>query len=173
MNPIATFEKVSKEQFVNDCMKLNDKIGTLYLNTASETYESIWEEIQLPKRSTTGAAGYDFYAPSLFVIEEEKEIIIPTGIRCKIDPSYVLMLFPRSSYGCKYGMRLANTVGVVDSDYYNADNEGHIMVYVSVKEPLCIHHNDRFVQGIFLPYGIADEDEITNKRSGGFGSTGS
>ena len=130
-------------------------------------------EIALPKRATTGSAGYDFVSPLEVTVEPGETALIPTGIRAEMDPGWVLLLFPRSSLGFKYSLRLANTVGVIDSDYAFAKNEGHIMVKLRnpLSVPVTIGRGDRFCQGIFLPYGTAEEDEVTAGRVGGFGST--
>lgn len=85
----------------------------------------------------------------------------------------MLALFPRSGLGFKHGMRLKNTVGIVDSDYYNASNEGHIMAKIDVDLNFICNEGERFMQGVFIPYGIATNDAPTaNERVGGFGSTG-
>ena len=130
-------------------------------------------EIALPRRATTGSAGYDFVSPVEVTVEPGETALIPTGIRAEMDPGWVLLLFPRSSLGFKYSLRLANTVGVIDSDYAFAKNEGHIMVKLRnpLSVPVTIGRGDRFCQGIFLPYGTAEEDEVTAGRVGGFGST--
>ena len=96
----------------------------------------------------------------------------PTGIRCKMDRGWVLLLTPKSGLGFKYGTRLLNTIGVVDEDYYHSDNEGHIMVGLTVDKPLDIKAGQKIMQGIFLPYGITYGDMTKEKRNGGFGSTG-
>ena len=130
-------------------------------------------EIALPKRATAGSAGYDFVSPVEVTVEPGETALIPTGIRAEMDPGWVLLLFPRSSLGFKYSLRLANTVGVIDSDCAFAKNEGHIMVKLRnpLSVPVTIGRGDRFCQGIFLPYGTAEEDEVTAGRVGGFGST--
>ena len=130
-------------------------------------------EIALPKRATAGSAGYDFVSPVEVTVEPGETALIPTGIRAEMDPGWVLLLFPRSSLGFKYSLRLANTGGVIDSDYAFAKNEGHIMVKLRnpLSVPVTIGRGDRFCQGIFLPYGTAEEDEVTAGRVGGFGST--
>ena len=91
-----------------------------------------------------------------------------------MQPGWVLMLFPRSGLGFKHQVRLANTVGVIDADYFHADNEGHILVMLvnGGDHKVTLHPGERFCQGIFLPYGLAEEEEVTGERSGGFGSTG-
>ena len=131
-------------------------------------------EIPLPKRATAGSAGYDFVSPVEVTVEPGETALIPTGIRAEMDPGWVLLLFPRSSLGFKYSLRLANTVGVIDSDYAFAKNEGHIMVKLRnpLSVPVTIGRGDRFCQGIFLPYGTAEEDGEFALREGGFGSTG-
>lgn len=95
-----------------------------------ETLDSqqLYEDLKLPKRATAGSAGYDFYAPFEFTLKPNETIKIPTGIRCEMNPSWVLMIFPRSGLGFKYRLQLNNTVGVIDSDYYFSDNEGHIFI---------------------------------------------
>ena len=131
-------------------------------------------EIPLPKRATAGSAGYDFVAPAETVIPTGGSALIPTGIRAEMEPGWVLVLFPRSSLGFKTGIRLSNTAGIIDSDYAFAKNEGHIMVKLlnPSDELVVIGRGERFCQGIFLPYGTAEENGDFAERSGGFGSTG-
>lgn len=158
---IARFEKVSKEQFSKDLKDL--------LNMEDNFYD----DIVLPKRATTGSAGYDFTSPIDFTIKPGEMIKIPSGIRCYIEEGYVLNIYPRSSLGFKYQMTLANTTGIIDADYYNALNEGHIIVALVNRgnKDIVIKKGDRFVQGIFLKFYTAIEGEVTNKRQGGFGSS--
>ena len=158
---IARFEKVSKEQFSKDLKDL--------LNMDDNFYD----DIVLPKRATTGSAGYDFTSPIDFVIKPGEMIKIPSGIRCYIEEGYVLNIYPRSSLGFKYQMTLANTTGIIDADYYNALNEGHIIVALVNRgnKDIVIKKGDRVVQGIFLKFYTAEEEEVTNKRQGGFGSS--
>ncbi len=132
-------------------------------------------EIPLPKRATAGSAGYDFISPLEVTVPAGSMALIPTGIRAEMEPGWVLMLFPRSSLGFRHALRLSNTVGVIDSDYAFAKNEGHIMVKLRnpLSGPVVIGRGERFCQGVFLPYGTAEEDENAFEvRSGGFGSTG-
>ena len=168
MQKVAKFEKVSFEQFKEDWLKQQPAY-------TEETIQKIYKNIELPRRATTGSAGYDFFIPTDVAIEAGAEILIPTGIRVKIDPGYVLMLFPRSSLGFKYRLQLDNTVGIIDSDYYNAENEGHIMCKLindsREEKMLEIKAQSGFVQGIFLPFAITDDDEVSEERIGGFGST--
>ena len=164
MKYVAEFEAVSKEQFAKDFVK---NFGG-FDNKASEVYDNV----VIPKRATTGSAGYDFVAPFGFTLDKGDSIVIPTGIRCKIDESWFLQIVPRSGLGFKFHVTLANTVGIIDSDYYNSDNEGHIMVKLIADEPFEIKTGDRFAQGIFMEYGIVVNDEATATRNGGFGSSG-
>ena len=159
---IAEFEKVSKKQFDEDL-----------LNILSIEDESIYDEINIPKRATSGSAGYDFYSPISFTLKPGETIKVPSGIRCRIDDGYVLQIYPRSSLGFKYQLGLLNTVGIIDSDYYNADNEGHIIIGLVNRgnKDIVIEKGDRFVQGIFVKYYLAKEEDISDKRHGGFGST--
>jgi dUTP pyrophosphatase len=158
---IAEFKTVSREQFDADLKELLDMQGDFY------------EGITIPKRATEGSAGYDFCSPVEIELQAGESVRIPTGIRCRIDKDYVLQIYPRSSFGFKYQMYLLNTTGIIDSDYYHADNEGHIIVGIVNRGnmTLKIRQGERFVQGVFLRYYLADEEENTAKRHGGFGST--
>ena len=131
------------------------------------------EEIPLPRRATAGSAGYDFVSPLEVTIPAGGAALIPTGIRAEMEQGWVLMLFPRSSLGFRHAVRLSNTVGIIDSDYAFAKNEGHMMVKLRnpLSDPVTIGRGDRFCQGVFLPYGTAEEDEVLTERTGGFGST--
>ena len=156
---VARFEHVSQAQYARDMQHP----GALAV-----------EDIPLPCRATAGSAGYDFVCPADVVLQPGQQALVPTGIRAFIQPGWVLINCPRSSLGRKHGIRLANTIGVIDSDYYGADNEGHIMVMLvnGGDHEVTIRRGERFCQGIFLPHGLAEEDAVTAQRSGGFGSTG-
>lgn len=158
---IARFEKVSINQYKKDLKEL--------MNIDDDSYNAI----VLPKRATKGSAGYDFTSPISFVLKPGEMIKVPTGIRCYIENEYVLNIFPRSSLGFKYQICLANTVGIIDADYYNALNEGHIIVALVNRgdKEVTINAGDRFVQGIFFKYYTAKEEEVTSVRTGGFGSS--
>lgn len=169
MEPIATFEKVSFDQFKKDCEGCGIGVSAIE-ETALRWY---LDHLKLPSRATEGSAGYDFYMPfDIFSVYSGIQRKIPTGIRCKMNPGWVLMLYPRSGLGFKHGFRLRNTTGIIDSDYYNADNEGHIIACVIADTPIKVFSGDRFMQGVFLPFGTANEEDITQQRTGGFGSTG-
>lgn len=136
--------------------------------------EAVYQSIKLPQRATKSSAGYDFYSPIPFTLKPGETIKIPTGIRCQMQENYVLLLFPRSSLGFKYRLGLDNTVGVIDADYYYALNEGHIFIKItnnSQDKTLEIKAGEAFAQGIFLAYGITIDDNTTDQRVGGFGST--
>lgn len=160
---IAKFEKVSLNQFKRDCT-----LNQLYLG------DVVYEDLKLPERATKGSAGYDFVSPCEFRLRAGNTIIIPTGIRCEMNPDYALFIMPRSGLGFKYQIFLSNTIGLIDSDYYNSDNEGHIMIklFNQGKTELHIKKGEKFCQGVFLPYGITIDDECGGERNGGFGSTG-
>ena len=104
------------------------------------------KDIPMPRRATAGSAGYDFVSPVETVIPAGGSALIPTGIRAEMEPGWVLMLFPRSSLGFKYGVRLSNTAGIIDSDYAFAKNEGHIMVKLRNPSdaPVVIGRGERF-----------------------------
>lgn len=155
MKRIAQFYKVSKTEFLKSGGEEE------YLN------------ISLPKRATSGSAGYDFFAPKEYTLLPGETVKIPTGIRVKIDDGWVLTIFPRSSLGFKYKLRLDNTVGIIDSDYYYAENEGHIFIKLTNcgDKPLTIEKGKAFAQGVFLEYGVTYDDDSDGVRTGGFGST--
>ena len=131
------------------------------------------DEIPLPRRATAGSAGYDFVSPLEVTVPPGGTALIPTGIRAEMEPGWVLLLFPRSSLGFRHALRLSNTVGVIDSDYAFAKNEGHIMVKLRnpLSEPVAVGRGERFCQGVFLPYGTAEEEDVLTQRTGGIGST--
>ena len=160
------FEKISFEAW-KDWFNKN-------LNILTETeVQQMYDNIKLPIAGSQFAAGHDFYCPMNLFIHTEP-ILIPTGVRWiteEQDKDKVLIMVPRSGLGVKYGMRLTNTVGVIDADYYCASNEGHIMASVVSSFPMTISAGDRFMQGVILPYYRCGE-ESTKKRNGGFGSTG-
>lgn len=130
---------------------------------------------QKPHRSTKHSAGYDFYSPIATTIPAHKMVVIPTGIKAQMENDEVLSIYPRSGIGFKTGIRLANTVGIIDSDYYNnEDNEGHIFIkiYNTSDNDFVVNVGDRFAQGIFTKFLIVDdEDAINSERQGGLGST--
>ena len=157
---VAKFEKVTYGQFEKDWLDTFD-IPELDTSTRREI-ESIYGAITLPKRATKGSAGYDFRVPYDVILEPGESALIPTGMRCQIEEGWVLMLFPRSSMGFKYRMQLDNGTGIVDGDYIFAKNEGHIMAKITndSREGKTMHlrAGDRFMQGVFVPYGVTVDD---------------
>lgn len=168
MNRVAKFEKVTYKQFEAD---YNERSGA----PVSEPLENVYDDIILPVRATVGSAGYDFFAPFDICLKPGESMLVPTGIRAKMDDGWVLLIFPRSGLGFKFRLQLNNTVGVIDSDYYDAANEGHIMCRITNDtnegKTLYVKKGDGFAQGIFMMYGITCDDDADKKRVGGFGST--
>lgn len=187
---VAEFEKVSVGQFKEDMRRLYPKH-----EFDDEYLEIMWRNIELPRRKTHGSAGYDFFAPFSFDIMPGSWIWIPTGIRAvfKEDTNAALVCFAKSGHGTATGIRPANLLPLIDSDYHKAPNEGHILIKLMYPanpaneshafkwgEPLDVdniqYHFEEgksFMQGVFLPYGIttSDANDIKEKRVGGFGST--
>ena len=131
--------------------------------------------MKLPKRSTKNSAGYDFYAMEDIICKPREITMVKTGIKAKMEDNEVLLLFNRSSNPKKKGLIILNGVGVVDADYYgNAENDGEIagLFYNMREEEVEIKAGDKIMQGIFVKYGITDDDAAEGERTGGFGSTG-
>lgn len=168
MKKVAKFSKVTLSQFKKD-----------YLNSFPEltlnNIELIYNRIKEPKRATIGSAGYDFYAPFDIELKPGETIKVPTGIRCEIEEGWVLTIYPRSGLGFKYRLQLNNTVGIIDSDYFSSSNEGHIYIKITndsnENKIVTIKEGEGFAQGIFLPFGVTIDDDASEIRDGGFGST--
>ena len=165
MQKVAKFYKVSFEQFQEGWQ---DAFGQ---SVSVEVYDAV----NLPRRATVGSAGYDFYSPLTFSLAPGETIKIPTGIRAEISEGWVLMLYPRSGLGFKYRVQLNNTVGIIDSDYFYSDNEGHIFIKITNDsnegKTVAVEAGQGFAQGLFMPFGITVDDEVSAMRNGGFGST--
>ena len=184
-NRVAKFEKVSYEQFKKDwedTFSWDDMMdmGLLPREFADpklpeKVIKNIYDNIKLPKRATSGSAGYDFYSPITINLAPNQTIKIPTGIRCKMQNDWVLKLYPRSGLGFKYRLQLNNTVGIIDSDYFYSDNEGHIMAKITNDtnegKTVTLEAGKGFMQGIFVQYGITEDDNVEATRNGGIGST--
>lgn len=160
MKAIARFEKVSEGRYAQDVALFSNPLPL--------------ETLPLPRRATQGSAGYDLASPVRVTLLPGQQVMIPTGMRVLMQPGWVLMIYPRSSLGRKYGLRLANTTGVIDADYAQTENEGHILVPIvnGGTETVTLEAGERFCQGVLLPFGLAEEETPTQKRQGGFGSTG-
>ena len=155
MRTAAKFEKVSYATFSENGSK------------------EIYDNIKLPKRATSKSAGYDFYAPTNLTIAPNETVTVATGVRALMPDNWCLMIFPRSGLGFKYKLRLNNTVGIIDADYSNSDNEGHIFIRMTNEsnKTLEIAQGSAFAQGIFTQYLLTEDDDTTTKRNGGLGST--
>ncbi len=168
MRRIAQFFKVSPKLFI-DAMKEE------FPRYTEEDIRDMYDSLKLPERATRGSAGYDFHAPFAFSLPPGATIKIPTGVRVKMEEDWVLKLYPRSGLGFKFRLQMNNTVGIIDSDYYFSDNEGHIFVKLTNAsnegKTVEIAAGMGIVQGIFLEYGITVDDEADGVRNGGFGST--
>ena len=171
MRKVAKFEKVSWDEFQKDYVNIFGEGKTINIDDVRKIYNNI----KLPVRATIGSAGYDFKSPIDFTLAPGETIKIPTGIRVKIDDGWVLECYPRSGLGFKYRLQLNNTVGIIDSDYYYSDNEGHIFAKITNDsnegKTVSIAAGEGFMQGIFVEYGITIDDDATKIRNGGFGST--
>lgn len=165
MKRIARFEKVSYEQFKKDW---EDTFG-------NDECQEIYDNLIIPRRGTKGSAGYDFFSPITFTLKPNETIKIPTGMRVYMEDGWVLKCYPRSGLGFKYRLQLNNTVGIIDSDYYNSSNEGHMFAKITndsnEEKEVTISKGEGFMQGIFVEYGITFDDEVNEIRDGGFGST--
>ena len=168
MKRIAKFQKVSYEQFTEGWI---DTFGA----TNAEEIKTIYDHIKLPKRATSGSAGYDFYAPVTLTMKPGETVKVPTGIRVEMEENWVLKCYPRSGLGFKYRLQLNNTVGIIDSDYFYSDNEGHMFSKLTndttEQKVVELKAQAGFMQGIFLPFGICEDDDVKEIRNGGFGST--
>lgn len=165
---IAKFYKVSYEQFKEGYLDYQQ-------NASEDIIRQAYDELKLPKRATKGSAGYDFYTPIDMYLKPGETIKIPTGIRCEMNENWVLMIYPRSGLGFKFRLQLNNTVGVIDSDYFYSDNEGHIFIKMTNDsnegKVVDVQKGQGIAQGIFMQYGIVEDDDVVETRNGGFGST--
>lgn len=170
------FKKVSFEEYAKERIRMKPDV-------TEEEMRQEYDGIILPRRQTKYSAGYDFYIPYDLCINSYNATLFPTGIRWVLskDESFddwhrlpeVLICFPRSSLGFKYGTHLVNTAAIIDMDYCNADNEGHILCKMMTNSVVQLNRGDRYMQGIILPFGIVDNDDpVSEDRTGGIGSTG-
>ena len=168
MHRIAKFHFVSPGQFLTAMQE-----G--YPQYTEAQIKEMYENLKLPRRATKGSAGYDFFSPADFTIKPGETIKIPTGICVEMDQEWVLKCYPRSGLGFKFRLQLNNTVGIIDSDYFYSDNEGHIFVKLTNDtnegKTVSVAQGTGMVQGIFMQYGITEDDDAEGIRNGGFGST--
>ena len=152
------FEKISEDQFRKDFTNFDTK----------------YNEVKIPIRQTKYSAGYDFYIPFNVELIPGQTIKIPTGIKVQMNKDEFLGIYVRGSIGFKYNVRMCNQVGIIDEDYYNnRDNEGHIFIRLQNEgdDVVSFKKGDRIAQGIFQKYYIVDNDNVMEKKKGGFGST--
>ena len=154
---MTRFEKVSFEQYRKDAG--GDKAE--------------YEGIRLPERGTRLSAGYDFFAPREICLSPGEALTVFTGVRARLEDDLFLSVYPRSGLGFRYQLGLANTVGIIDADYYSAKNEGHIAIRLANRgnETVCLPEGKAFAQGILQKYFLTDDDAASGAREGGFGST--
>ena len=168
MKRVGRFHKVSEERFLEDW---KDTFGEVQ----EEEVQKIYGDIRLPQRATSGSAGYDFFSPVDFTLQPGETVKIPTGIRVEMEPNWVLKCYPRSGLGFKFRLQMNNTVGIIDSDYFYSDNEGHIFAKLTndtnEERTVALKAGTGFMQGIFVEYGITFDDDVTDIRNGGLGST--
>ena len=160
---VGKFEKISLEQWHKD-----------YGNDSEGNSDKILEEIiKIPTRATQKSAGYDIVTPIDIDLKPGEMVKFPTGLRCKIENGWFLGIFPKSGLGFKYSLRLSNSTGIIDEDYYNSDNEGHIWAKMQNdgEKEFHIEKGKAVCQGIFLPYGLTYDDDADGIRNGGLGST--
>lgn len=166
---VARFEKVSEDEY---CRAITpDMHIPEYGIIGTNDY---LRALKLPRRSTKGSAGYDFFLPYELVIRAGETVLIPTGVKCRMAEGIVLMMYPRSSLGYKYKITLDNTVGIIDSDYYgNPSNEGHIFVRMTnhSTEDCIVPVGKAYCQGVFHRCYLTDDDDASGERVGGHGST--
>lgn len=168
MRRIAQFFKVSENIFT-------EAVKEDFPQYTDDEIKTMYDSLKLPQRATKGSAGYDFYAPFAFSLSPGETIKVPTGIRARMDEGWALKMYPRSGLGFKFRLQMNNTVGIIDSDYYDSQNEGHIFVKLTNDSnegrTVRIGVGEGMVQGIFVEYGITVDDISENIRDGGFGST--
>ena len=133
------------------------------------------QNINLPTRKTTESAGYDIECAEAVTLEPNQVVLVPTGLKAFMAYDEYLAIHIRSSMAIKRKLALVNSTGILDSDYYNnEENEGHIMIALLNfgNEPVTLEKGERVAQGIFSKYLITNDDDSTGVRTGGIGSTG-
>ncbi len=140
------------------------------------TIKRIDQTLPLPDYHTSGAAGFDFYAREATVIAPHSLAKIPSNLIIATPPGYMLMMAARSSLSLKKGLKQANGIGVIDSDYCGPEDEISIAVHNFTDTPVTVERGERIAQGIFIKVEQAAWNEVTEMPQatsrGGFGSTG-
>lgn len=156
------FAKVSFEQYKKDVG------GDIDLSKE-------YEDIKLPRRATKRSSGYDIYSVCNFQLHPGEEVKLPTGIKIYMHDDEEFLIFPRSSIGFKYNVKINNTIGKIDSDYVdNPNNEGHVWIkFTNTGNKIWdVKKGDAIAQGTFYKYLITDNDiPVNEKRIGGIGSS--
>lgn len=170
---VGEFHKVSYDQFRKDWLDTfcEPTDADLRENTI---IEEVYNTLPLPTRSTIGSGGFDFYSPISFVLDPGDDIMIPTGINVEMLEGWCLVCMPRSGMGNKYYIRIAGTLGLIDSDYYySLINSGHCFIKIRNEgdKRLTVSKGDKFCQGVFVIHGVTFNDDVVGVRNGGFGST--
>ncbi|MBQ6359572.1 MAG: deoxyuridine 5'-triphosphate nucleotidohydrolase [Lachnospiraceae bacterium] len=177
MQRVGKFEKLSLKQFISDFFSrfpASRVDSDISMPEMFDMINKFYDDVVLPERATGGSAGYDIHTPIGIQLDPGEDTWIPLGIKCKIEPGWFLMIVPRSGSGSKYRLRLANTAGIIDSDYYNNENnEGHIQIRICNEgdDVFDVDAGTAIAQAIFVPYGITEDDKAEGERNGGFGST--
>ena len=160
-------------------IKENNKVEIHDYNNKVRGFERVsgFDKAILPARKTAGSCGYDIYIYSATptTIKPHESKVFCTGIKAYMPSDEFLAIYIRSSIGIKKHLMLKNSVCIIDEDFYNnKDNEGHIIValYNYGDEPVTLEPFERVAQGVFQKYGIVDNDDADQIRTGGIGSTG-
>ena len=177
---LVHISKLAKERVENveDVVNVGDEIMVkVIMDIRGFEVVSAFEEqdINLPTRKTTESAGYDIECAEAVTLEPGQVVLVPTGIKAFMAYDEYLAIHIRSSMAIKRHLALVNSTGIIDSDYYNnEDNEGHIMIALLNygKETVSLEKGERVAQGIFSKYLITNDDDATGIRTGGIGSTG-
>jgi len=163
-----------REYYIGDILKGSTKLGS-FKSMEGMSVVDIYNDIKLPQRATKKSAGYDIFAPYDFTLSPGQTMKIATGIRVILDDDKFLMCAPRSGHGFKARIQLDNTLGIIDADYSDSENEGHIMLKLTNDsksgKSISVKKGDGMAQAIILQYFTVDNDETTRLRNGGFGST--
>ena len=182
----VSFEEFSKAYTNYIVERAEEGLRPLY-ELDESTKKELWGAIELPVRSTPKSAGYDFRIPFKLVALPGRTYMVPTGIKANMERvcsqnetdgtciNCFLALYPRSSLGFNYGFCMDNTVGIIDQDYYNNENnEGHIMVGFTVQKAITFKPGDRFFQAVIEGYYTMPNElsPVNMSRTGGLGSTG-
>lgn len=177
---VGRFEKVSFESFIKGLetsMKLsNDNYLWVELLNDSDKCREFYDSIKLPERATERSAGYDFYYPLPdIVLKPNTTIIFPTGIKANIFyDNWFLGVYTKSGLGFKNKIKMDDTVGIIDADYYDSDEEGNILITLTNEHPVrncTIVNGQPVAQGVFQIYGVVEGDKVSTKRHSGFGHT--